>query len=273
MRAHPFRDKLVRMTASIKRSKFVLFFLTVCLLFALPNVFAAAQVVLLTEWRGERHMNCLQTVSRDPSYGMSLAEDWLQQGNNTAAQHCLAVAESEIGDPGKAAKTFGIIAQQLPGDRWSDIGQIWAQAGHAWLLAEEPTNALEAFDLAIDYRPNDAGLHADRGVTQALLQNYRAAVDDLSRAIDLTPGNPDYLLYRATAYRYLDDLRSGLIDLDTAVAEAPNFAEVYMERGRQRALVGDGDGAAADFRRVLELAPNSDLAPLASQALQQVSGG
>ncbi len=218
-------------------------------------------------------MNCLQSVARDPSYGMSLAEDWLQHGGSSAAQHCMAVAESAIGDPSKAAESFGRIAQELPGDRWSDIGQLWAQAGHAWLLAESPENALEAFDLAVEYRPNDAGLLADRGVTRALLQDYRGTVADMTRAIELTGSNPDYLLYRATAYRYLDDLRRGLIDLDAAVAVAPEFADVYMERGRQRALAGDNMGAAIDFNKVLQLAPNSDLESMAEAALRQVSGG
>ncbi|MEQ8651308.1 MAG: hypothetical protein RIC87_02475 [Kiloniellales bacterium] len=265
--------KLGAMTASIKHPQSLLFCLTVCLGIALPLLApASAQVLLENDWRGERHMNCLRSVERDPSYGMSLAEDWIRQTGTSAARHCMAVAESAIGDPGKAAEAFGLIAQQLPGDRWSDIGQLWAQAGHAWLLAEESRNALEAFDLAVDYRPNDAGLLADRGVTRALLQDYRGTVADMTRAIELSGGNPDYLLYRATAYRYLDDLRRGLIDLDAAVLVAPGFADVYMERGRQRALVGDIDGAAADFRQVLQLAPNSRIAPLAEDALRQVSG-
>ncbi len=83
-------------------------------------------------------MNCLQTASRDLSYGMSLAEDWIRQTGGSAARHCMAVAEAAVGDPSAAARSFAQIAQELPGDRWGDIGQLWAQAGHAWLLAEQP---------------------------------------------------------------------------------------------------------------------------------------
>ncbi len=217
-------------------------------------------------------MNCLAEVARDPSHGMALAEDWMRASDGPAARHCMAVAEAEIGDPAAAARSFGRIAQDLPDDRWGDVGQLWAQAGHAWLLAEEPTYALEAFDLAVEYRPSDAGLYADRGVTKALLQDYRGTVRDMTRAIELSGNHPDYLLYRATAYRYLDELERGLQDLDAAILEAPDFADAYLERGNQLAMTGRKAAAEADFRRVLALAPDSALAPLAAKGLSQVTG-
>ncbi len=262
------------MIRSIKRRRHALLRLTTSLVLVLSTTLpAAAQVVLLTDWRGERHMNCLKEVERDPNYGMQLAEDWVKASGGAAARHCLAVAEAEIGDPSKAARDFAAIAQDLPDDRWGDVGQLWAQAGHAWLLAEEPDKALEAFDLAVEYRPNDAGLHADRGVTRALVKNYGGAVTDFTRALDLAGNHPDYLLYRATAYRYLDELELGLADLDLAISTAPDFAEAYLERGTQRAITGDDVGAAADFQAVLDIAPKGDLAPLAAKGLSQVTGG
>ncbi|GAB5471200.1 MAG: hypothetical protein Kilf2KO_42300 [Rhodospirillales bacterium] len=266
MRSRPFSDKLVRMVARIK---FPLIAALLCLCVTAP---AAAQILLLNDWRGERHMNCLETVARDPSSGMALAEDWLRYGGDLAANHCLAVAETAIGDPGAAARAFAALAQRMPEDRWSDIGQLWAQSGHAWLLAEEPQQALQAFDRAVADLPNDVGVLADRAVVRALLGNYAGASADLTRAIGLGGANPELLLYRATAFRYLDQYNSALQDLNQALQMAPGFAEAYLERGNVRALSGDDSGAAADWRQVQTLAPNSELAARARQGLGQLSG-
>ncbi|MEO1191058.1 MAG: hypothetical protein AAFY02_04840 [Pseudomonadota bacterium] len=233
---------------------------------------AAVQVVILNEWRGERHMACLENVASDPSTGMALANDWLDHGGRFAAQHCQAVAEASIGDPAAAARAFAGLAAVLPDDRWGDIGQLWAQAGHAWLLAEEPQEALGAFNQAVRELPDDPNLLADRAVVQALLGDFRAAADDLTRALERRGDDPELLLYRATAYRYLENLRGGLADLDRALTLAPDFPEALLERGNQRALVGDDQGAAEDWRRVrLLVRPESDLAQQAAANLNQLN--
>ncbi len=265
MRGRPFSDKLGSMVIRIKRAAaFIL--LSSCL----PTV-SLAQFYLLTDWRGEQHMECLQRVSQDPARGKQLAEEWVSQEASAAARHCAAVAEAEIGDPSLAARSFGALAQQLPPERWSDVGLLWAQAGHAWLLAEQPDQALEAFDLALENLPENPGLLADRGVVRALQGDYAGAAADLTRAISVSQPDPELLLYRATAYRHLEDYTSALDDLNVAVEIAPNFAEAYFERGNLRELVGDEAGAVADWEETRALAPGSGLARLAAERIAEVS--
>jgi len=260
-------DKLGPMLTGINRYRLFLFLF--CIGFSLP---AAAEVVLLTDWRGERHMDCIASVARDPSEGMAEAEDWLERGGGPAARHCMAVAEARIGDPGKAAREFTALAASLPGDRWSDIGQLWGQAGNAWLLAEQPAHALEAFDEAVAELPTDWGLLADRAVTRALLADNAGAVSDLDRAIELAGPDPELLLYRATAFRRLGDYGSARRDLNEALRRAPRLAEAYLERGRVRVLQDDRIGAAEDWQMVLSLAPEGPLARQATEALRQLVG-
>ncbi len=231
---------------------------------------ASAQFYLLTDWRGERHMACLQEVSLDPSYGGKLAREWVAREGSAAARHCAAVAEAAIGDPSLAASDFGALAQQLPPERWGDVGLLWGQAGHAWLLAERPDEALEAFDLALESLPRDPALLTDRAILRGQLGNYAGAAADLTRAISVSQPDPELLLYRATAYRHLEDYDSALDDLNVAVEIDPSFAEAFFERGTLRALIGDVAGAVADWQETQAIAPGSNIARLAAERAAQV---
>lgn len=247
--------------------------LTILFFFCIAAAWQArAQSGSFADWRGERHMACLSNVAGDASQGMARAETWLAEGGGPAARHCLAVAEARIGDPAAAARSFSDLAEELPAERRSDIGRLWGQAGNAWLLAERPTRALKAFDLAVGELPDEWDLLADRAVARALLDDYAGAVLDLSKAIGLVGPAPELLLYRGTAYSHLEDYGRALADLDAALAKSPLYAEALLERGYVRALSGDAEGAKADFRQVQTLAKGGALAASAGAALKQLEG-
>jgi tetratricopeptide (TPR) repeat protein len=59
---------------------------------------------------------------------------------------------------------------------------------------------------------------------------------------------------RAWDRQQRDDLAGAMADLDKAVESDPHDAAAYNARGALRWRMGDGDGAADDFRHGLEVA-------------------
>ncbi len=110
------------------------------------------------------------------------------------ARHCAAVALIELGQYREAAQRLERLAADL---RDPDLREtentvlslgVLVQAGQAWILAGDTTRAHAVQSAALDIAPDDVELLLDRAITRATAKNYRAAVDDLTRALDLAPG-------------------------------------------------------------------------------------
>ena len=96
-----------------------------------------------------------------------------------------------------------------------------AQAGQAWLLAGETERAYAAQTTALGLEPDNLELLIDRSITLARAANYRAAVDDLNRAVRMAPDRSDILVLRANAQRYLDFPETALADVERALSLDP----------------------------------------------------
>jgi Tfp pilus assembly protein PilF len=88
------------------------------------------------------------------------------------------------------------------------------------------------------------------------MQEYEAAVDDLSIAIEMSPGFVDAYLSRASAYRELGKLDEALEDCDRAIDMAPRNWGAYHTRGHVLFLRNNDDAAMEDWRKAAELTEN-----------------
>jgi tetratricopeptide (TPR) repeat protein len=148
-----------------------------------------------------------------------------------------------------------------------------AQAGHAWLAADDPTRAIAAFDVAVDVAPDVATFWIDRAEALAAARKYWEAIDDLNRAADLDPRRGDVFAFRAAAYRRVDALDLALEDAERAVRLAPRMPEAWLERGIARALKGDKNGARRDWRETLLLDAESPAADAARAQIERMELG
>lgn len=214
-------------------------------------------------WESARHSQCLQHAASDPAAALEEALTWDAEGGGAAAQHCQAVAQTGLGEYAKAAALLENLVNSLPDQSDDGRAALLAQAGNAWILANDLSRAVAAFDAAIRLAPGNAGLHIDRALALALAGDYWAAVDDLNAAEDLAPDRADLLIFRATAYRYLEVYDLAAADLERALQLDPLNPEAFLERGMLRRLTGDPDGARADWLKVLDLdaeGPSGDAA-------------
>jgi tetratricopeptide (TPR) repeat protein len=208
--------------------------------------------------------DCLLLVEVEPEEAFESASAWQAMGGGEPARHCAAVALIELGHYVEAGQRLEALANRLARKGEPHLSLVaLAQAGQAWLLAEDLERAYAVQTTALELAPGDAELLVDRAVTLAAAENYGDALIDLNRALDLAPGRPDVLIYRASAQRYVGDIPAALKDVDQALVLDPDNPEGLLERGNLRRLQNDLPGARADWQRAATLAeglPTGDAA-------------
>jgi tetratricopeptide (TPR) repeat protein len=196
------------------------------------------------------------------------------------------------GAAGTAALTDDAAAQAARG---------LLEQGNGLLAVEDFEGALAVFSEALPSLPDGAkaSVLVIIAQTQARLERDEEAIANLERALALAPENVDALRLMSRrltvlgrseeAQEYLDrlpeDLRAdpeillregvdlynqndfeGAVEKLTAAIEGePEWADAYYYRGLARMAASQNEAAAADFRKLLELAPDGERAEEAKQ--------
>ncbi len=216
------------------------------------------------------HDQCVREAETDPQSALARARLWSNQGGGFEADHCAAMALFGLRQYREAAAGFERLAQGSTTVAPADRARLYDQAGQAWLVADDATQAKADFDSALRFAPGDADLMIDRAEALAALRDYWNAIDDLNRASDVAPQKPEIYLYRAAAYRAVDALALAREDIDRNLKLAPNNPVGLLERANIRRLAGDVPGAKQDWQSVARLAPGTPEAAAAKANLDRL---
>lgn len=115
-------------------------------------------------------------------------------------------------------------------------------------------SAIKEMDRVVEADPERADALKRRGDYKDWSGQYDAAIADYGAAFEKS-NDPKFLAERGAAYANKRDVPHALADLERAIAEAPDYAVGWFERGRIRFEGGDFKGAAADLNRAAELEP------------------
>jgi tetratricopeptide (TPR) repeat protein len=193
-----------------------------------------------------RYGRCLDTAEKNAAGALSEANGWAKSGGGMAANHCAAMALTKLRRYEEAATRLDALAraQSTPGHM---RGELFSQAGNAWLLAGNGRKAVASLRAALTLLGGDPDVYADLGRAEAMIRNWRDAVLHLNAALEAQPKRHDLLLLRASAQRALRQYRPAMTDLNAALKLKPGDAAVLMERGLLRKDLGDLGGARTDF--------------------------
>lgn len=219
----------------------------------------------------QHYQRCLQLAHSDPQKGYEDAEAWHSIGGGFPAQHCSAIALVGLKRYAEAATQLQGLANAMLQEGPDMRADALEQAGQAWLLANQPSNAKTAFDAALLMKPKNAELLIDRAEAFALSDKFFDAIDDLNTVLDADPRRVDALVYRASAYRQLGSLDLAQDDVQRALTLDPNSVVGLLERGNIRRLKNDDADAKADWQRVVRLAPGTSAAASAQDNLAQLA--
>ena len=191
------------------------------------------------------YARCMDMAARDSAIALADATRWSKAGGGAPAEHCAARALAGLKRYGEAAARLDTLAR-APATPAGMRSEIFAQAGNSWLMAGNGAKAVASLRSALILQAGDADLFADLGRADAMLRNWKEAVQDLNAAIGLRR-DAELLVLRASAYRALKDYRSALADLNASLAIKPGNAEAMLERGLLRRELGDIGGARTDL--------------------------
>lgn len=222
------------------------------------------------EARGE-YDRCLARAAREPDAAYEDAMGWARaRGGGEPALHCAAIALYAQGRFRASAAAFTDLAERTRDRRPTLRASLVSQAGHAWMIAGEPSRALVAFEAAIAITPDAPVFRLDRAEALAALGQDWEAIDELDRAVDLAPERGEIYALRAAAYRKVEALDLAAEDAARAVELAPRLADSWLERGIVNRLKGDKPAARRDFRQVLMLDPEGEAGEIARANIERM---
>jgi len=215
-----------------------------------------------------RYTECMQQARREPLKALPLAEKWKAEGGGLGARHCVAVAMFEAGQYVAAARQFEAIERDMGGERPGIRAELLAQAGQAWMEANQAENAAAAQSRALDLKSDDPDLWVDRGLSYAALRLWPRAISDFERSLQMQPGNVETRVLLAAAWRNQGDSVRALAEAERALRSAPEHSGALLEHGFALLAQGNRTAANADFTKVLELVPGTDEAKRAEAGVR-----
>lgn len=213
---------------------------------------------------------CMELARKDAKQAQATAADWHAKGGGVPAKHCLSVALLNLGYYEQAAKNMEALAAGTHKLSPALRGNLYGQAGNAWMIAGKPAPAYRAQTAALKLRPDDVDVLIDRGIAQASAARYWEALDDLNRALEIVPDRVDALVFRASAYRKLDSMELAEDNIARALEISPNHASALLERGLIFAAKGDVGAARAAWLRLLEVGARGALSDAARTNLKRI---
>lgn len=215
------------------------------------------------------YAQCMRQARREPLKALPLAEKWKAEGGGLGARHCVAIAMFESGKYVPAATQLEQIEREVDPERPGLRAELLAQAGQAWMEANQAENAAAAQSRALDLKPQDVELWIDRGLSYAAMRAWPRAISDFDRALVIEPYKVEIYVLRAAAWRNAGNPGKALADADRALTIAPDDPDILLERALALQALGNHKAATADFHKVLKLVKaGSDTARRAEAGLR-----
>ena len=216
---------------------------------------------------------CIDLIAADPRQAEVEAGEWARFGGGAPARHCYALALVVTGAPSRAIDELLGIAAEEPDLEDPERADILGQAGN--LLVQEgdmvTANVVAAQALRMDAKnPTALALRARLKLDAG---EPRAAIRDLDAALQARPGVVDFLILRSTAHRQLSQFVEARDDAAFASEQAPNDAQVWLERGLAESALNDKVAARDSFLEAIALDREGLVGKSAQRALQRMDAG
>ncbi|RJR44698.1 MAG: tetratricopeptide repeat protein [Deltaproteobacteria bacterium] len=145
-------------------------------------------------------------------------------------------------------------------DQEKILGHFFELKGDILETLNHHRKALDAYNRALEYEPDQAGVYAGRGLAHFYLDHLDEAIADYNRALSLNPKLAGTFLNRGYAYKKKGQYDKALADYNRAIELRPNDALFYNNRGEAYRLKLQLDKAMDDYNRALELNPELAMA-------------
>lgn len=185
----------------------------------------------------ERLKACIEKIEHSPEEAYEDGLAWQGAGSRPQARYCVAMAMLALGYSIEGAHRLEKLSKDRDAGSIDDRVKYLVRAGNAWLVAGIPKNAETVFDSAIKMRSGDKELHKDRASSRLAQRKWRAAEEDLIRALEINPDDSEALMMRARARLGLRSLDSALVDIEKAHLMDQENIDILVLRGDIREAI------------------------------------
>lgn len=191
-----------------------------------------------------RFQQCAALIDEDAERAYEEGMAWASESQALGGYRCAAMALIAQDRYEEGARRLESLALATNPEHAGLRADLMRQAGHAWLLARDPSHARSAFTRAIvtlesqpEYLPD---LLIDRARAYGMERDWRHAEEDLSRALDLRPEDALALRLRATARMHQNSFTLAENDAMAAARIEPDNVDNYLVLGHVRESIRTG---------------------------------
>ena len=157
-------------------------------------------------------------------------------------------------------------AYSIRGNYYGKQAGIFSMKGDTAMQRRYMEKAEQDFNKAIQLQSNRVDVYEGMGNIQGMRGNRNEALKMYNKAIELDPQRSSSYINRGVTYDISGNFQEALKDFSKAI-ELDTKPVHFLYRGMLREKTGDKEGAKADYRRVLQLAPNNGEAAKRLRAL------
>ncbi len=142
-------------------------------------------------------------------------------------------------------------------DKAIEINPTRGYTQRAWMnnYLDNYKGAIDDLTKALFYNPNDHLLYFERGLAKKMHNDYRGAIEDYTKEIELVPNDASAYNRRGNAKEELNDYTGAIVDYTKAIELEPSESMNYTGRANSKIKIKDIKGAFADYTRAIEIDP------------------
>jgi tetratricopeptide (TPR) repeat protein len=133
--------------------------------------------------------------------------------------------------------------------------QKYVDSGDKKIDNKDFFGAIDEYNKALKFKPNDAFIYGQIGYCKHLLEDYKGAVLAFTKSINFDSQDSYYFIHRGFAKERLDDLYGAIEDYTKAIELKDSSA--YSFRGLVKAELNDHVGAIVDINKAIEINPKN----------------
>lgn len=194
---------------------------------------------------GQAHFqHCVAMIDSDANAAYEDGMAWSALSHDVGGYRCAAMALIAQNRNEEGAERLLSLSNSVSPDATALRAELLSQAGNAYLLAREPSQARSALTMAITTLQLDRSqlpdLYVDRGRAYAMEGDYRRAEEDLSHALDIRPRDALALRLRASARMHQNAFELAHADAQAAVNLEPTNVDALLMLGHTNEAIRTG---------------------------------
>jgi len=129
----------------------------------------------------------------------------------------------------------------------------WSEIGRQAIDANRWSEALNAYDKAIELNPDNASAYNNRGLAYDHLDKNDPAIADYKKAIELNPKYGDAFNNLGKTFSKLENYQRAILYYDRAIELNRKDADAYYNRGHAFSKLGNSKYANDDLKVAAQL--------------------